>query len=174
MFPLLTLTALLFATDPATCPLHEQHMKAAQSKANGDAHHGAEVDGRHDTFGMDHGESHHNFRLYADGGAIELRVNDPQNAELIGVIRTHLRDIAGQFAKADFSTPAFVHSYAPDGVDTMKRLGAKIGYRYEDTPGGGRIRVRTKDAEALAAVHAFMKFQVVEHRTGDKGTVESE
>jgi hypothetical protein len=39
-------------------------------------------------------------------------------------------------------------------------------------PKGGEVRISTKNAAALEAVHKFLRFQVVEHRTGDSGEVE--
>jgi hypothetical protein len=164
-------TLIFASTDQTNCPLHEQHMKAA---ANGDAKHGAEVDARHDTFGMAHDVSRHNFRMFADGGAIELRASDPADSNTVSVIRKHLREVAAQFAKNDFSTPAFVHGLSPDGVVKMKQLRDRIRYRYERLDAGGRIRVTTSDPEALAAIHDFMKFQVVEHHTQDSGEIEKD
>jgi hypothetical protein len=158
--------------DQTACPMHEEHMKAA--KADGSAQHGAEVDARHDTFGMAHDASHHNFRMFKDGGAIELRANDPNNAAMIDVIRKHLREINASFVKSDFSTPMFVHGHAPDGVADMKRLSSKIEYRYEDLESGGRIRMITSDRKAVAAIHDFVKFQVTEHRTADTGQIEED
>ena len=71
-----------------------------------------------------------------------------------------------------FSMPLFVHGHEPNGTATMKRLHARISYRYEDVDAGGRVRVTTTDPKALSAVHDFMKFQIKEHRTGDRGEVE--
>lgn len=156
------IAALLFAV-AMDCPMHAQHMNAQ---------HAAEVDSRHDTFGMAHDSSHHNFRLFKDGGAIELRANDPNDAAMIDVIRRHLRDVGASFVKGDFSTPMFVHGHAPDGVGEMKRLRRRIEYRYEDVDAGGRIRITTTDARALTAIHDFMKFQITEHRSADTSQVE--
>jgi hypothetical protein len=41
-----------------------------------------------------------------------------------------------------------------------------IQYRYEDTPAGGRVSITTTDPGALAAVHAFLRYQIAEHKTG--------
>jgi hypothetical protein len=158
--------------DQTACPMHEQHMKAAH--ADDSASHGAEVDARHDTFGMSHESSHHNFRQFKDGGAIELRANDPNDTAMIDMIRTHLREINASFVKSDFSTPMFVHGHAPDGVAEMKQLARRIRYRYEDVEHGGRIRVTSTDPKALAAIHDFLKFQVVEHHTSDPGAIEED
>ena len=158
--------------DQTACPMHEQHMKAAHPDDS--ASHGAEVDARHDTFGMSHESSHHNFRQFKDGGAIELRANDPNDTAMIDMIRTHLREINASFVKSDFSTPMFVHGHAPDGVAEMKRLSRRIRYQYEDVDHGGRIRITSTDPKALAAIHDFMKFQVIEHRTSDPGAIEED
>ncbi|HEX6099824.1 MAG TPA: hypothetical protein VF432_26160 [Thermoanaerobaculia bacterium] len=177
---LVLLSAGLAAADdkaPASCPMHAQHMAAAKaesSRADGSAEHGRHVDGRHDTFGMPHTKSTHSFRLFADGGAIELRANDKGDDATIAAIRGHLREIVQQFEKADFSTPAFVHGYRPDGVARMEQLRGDIAYRYQSVDAGGRIRITTRSAEALAAIHDFLRFQVTEHRTANTGKVEKD
>ena len=150
--------AALLLTVAMDCPMHAQHMKAA---------HAAEVDARHDTFGMAHDSSHHNFRSLKDGGAIELRANDPNDAAMIDVIRKHLRDIHASFAKNDFSAPMFVHGETPDGVADMKKLSDRIEYHYEDVDAGGRVSMTSTDRRAVAAIHRFVKFQISEHRSGD-------
>ena len=167
------------ATDPmASCPMHAQHMadakKAAESTAHADHDHAASVDMHHDTFGMSHESTTHSFRLFADGGAIELRANDTADEATVHAIRTHLEKVTKQFQANDFSTPAFVHGAKPDGVTTMERLHGHIAYRFEPLPGGGRIRMTAKGAEALTATHDFLKFQIVEHRTRNSGEVEAD
>lgn len=165
-------------SDPmASCPMHAQHMAETQKEhvaPDGSAQHGQDVDHRHDAFGMEHTASSHSFRLFADGGAIELRANVAEDEKNVTMIRTHLQQTAVQFNTADFSTPAFVHGYSPDGVAAMARLRANISYQYQQLTGGGRIRITAKSPEALAAVHDFLRFQVVEHRTGNTGKVEED
>lgn len=165
--------------DKSACPMHAQHMAAAKStagpvRADGSAEHGRHVDSRHDTFGMSHAKSTHSFRLFADGGAIELRATSAADGATVDAIRGHLQQVAEEFVKGDFSTPQFVHGYTPDGVAQLERLGRHITWRYERVDGGGRIRVTTKNAEALAGVHAFLRFQVTEHRTANTGEVEED
>jgi hypothetical protein len=170
------------STDPmASCPMHAQHMAAAKAapvradgRADGSAEHGRHVDSRHDTFGMSHTKSTHSFRLFADGGAIELRASNAADEATIAAIRAHLQEITPQFAKGDFSTPRFVHGSTPDGVARLEQLRNDITYRYQQLDGGGRIRITTGSAEALAAVHAFLEFQVIEHRTANTGKVEAD
>ncbi len=54
----------------------------------------------------------------------------------------------------------------------MARLRSKIRYEFQSTEGGGRLRITTADAQALAAVHDFLRFQIEDHATGDKTSVE--
>ncbi|HKG22713.1 MAG TPA: hypothetical protein VKC34_12510, partial [Blastocatellia bacterium] len=86
-------------------------------------------------------------------------------------IRRHLELISGMFAAGDFSTPFAVHARTPDGVSDMERLKAAITYTYEETARGGRVRISSIDAKALAAIHEFLRFQIEDHRTGDSREV---
>ena len=56
----------------------------------------------------------------------------------------------------------------------MKQLKAAIKYRYETLERGGRVRISMHDAEALAAIHEFLRFQIKDHQTGDSVEVEKE
>lgn len=49
----------------------------------------------------------------------------------------------------------------------MRRLKAVIKYQFEETERGGRVRITTGDAEALAAIHEVLRFQISDHQTGD-------
>jgi hypothetical protein len=158
---------------PADCPMHAQHM-AEKSGAITDAHHGAKVDARHDDFGFSHDASRHSFRLFEDGGAIELHAAKEDDTATITAIRAHLTDIAKAFAKGDFAMPHFVHGHTPDGVDSLAKLHDVIEWKFEELPDGARVRMRSANPEALRAIHAFQRFQIAEHRTGEKGDVERE
>jgi hypothetical protein len=75
--------------------------------------------------------------------------------------------IAEMFARGDFSVPMFIHSIVPPGVETMKRLKGNIRYEAENTARGAQLRITTNDPRALAAVHQFLRFQILDHRTKD-------
>jgi hypothetical protein len=53
------------------------------------------------------------------------------------------------------------------GVAVMQRLKAEIKYEFAKTERGGRVRISTNNAEALAAIHDFLRFQIKEHETDD-------
>jgi TusA-related sulfurtransferase len=110
----------------------------------------------------------HTFRLFSDGGAIEIRGTDPKTVE---AIRTHLLEISKSFAAGDFTKPKAIHDRLPDGAAEMKQLRDAIAYRYEEIESGGRVRIVTSDPKALDAIHRFLRFQIAEHQTGDPTNV---
>ncbi len=67
----------------------------------------------------------------------------------------------------DFSAPMLIHAQNPPGAETMKGLRDAIQYKLENTERGARIRITTKNSEALEAVYKFLRFQIAEHQTGD-------
>jgi hypothetical protein len=132
-----------------------------------DDHHAA-VNQRGDhVMGFTHEKTTHHFRLYADGGAIQVTANDPKDTESRDQIRMHLSHIAQMFAAGDFQAPMLIHDQTPPGAATLQRLKAEVSYRFEETPNGGRVRIATKNKEALSAAHEFLRFQISDHRTGD-------
>jgi hypothetical protein len=49
----------------------------------------------------------------------------------------------------------------------MKDKHAEISYLFDELPTGGRVRIRTANADALKAIHDFLRFQIEDHHTGD-------
>ena len=115
--------------------------------------------------GFDQDKTVHHFPRTATGGSIEVEAKDAADEASRTAIRMHLKEIAGSFAKGDFSKPLMTHGETPDGVPDLQRLKASIRYKYEDTPRGGAVRITASDPEALKAVHAFLKYQTREHHT---------
>ena len=71
------------------------------------------------------------------------------------------------FAAGDFSLPMSIHGQVPPGVEVMKERKDVIRFAYAPTAKGGAVRISTRDARALDAVHEFLRFQIEEHQTGD-------
>jgi hypothetical protein len=53
----------------------------------------------------------------------------------------------------------------------MTRLKEQIRYEFSETDRGARIRVVASSPETTDAVHAFLLFQIVDHRTQDVPTI---
>jgi hypothetical protein len=117
--------------------------------------------------GFSHEKTTHHFHLTAGGGAIEVTANDSNDAASQAKIRVHLSHIAKLFKEGDFRTPMFIHDEAPPGVPTMKRLKADISYTFERIEFGARVRIATANAEAVEAIHEFLRYQIKDHHTGD-------
>jgi hypothetical protein len=143
-----------------------------QNTAPSDPDHGHEVIQRGNRgMGFLAANTAHHFRLFEDGGIIEVAASDPNDEKSRAEIRAHLAHIATLFSQADFNIPMFIHDTTPPGVVTMAKLRAEIHYQYEERPGGGAVRIVTRSQSALDAVHAFLLFQIVEHQTGDSAIV---
>jgi len=117
--------------------------------------------------GFSHEKTTHHFRLAADGGAIEVVANDPNDTASAEQIRAHLTHIAMLFKEGDFNIPMLVHGEAPPGVAAMKHLKGAISYTFESSDRGGRVRIATPNAEAIEAIHEFLRYQITDHQTGD-------
>jgi hypothetical protein len=142
---------------------------AAALVANGQTHDHHEMVNQHgdEVMGFSHEKTTHHFRLYPDGGAIEVQANDPADSTTCDQIRLHLEHISGMFANGNFEAPMLIHSQVPAGVPAMKRLRQEIRYKFEKTATGGLVRITTRNAEARAAVYEFLRFQITDHQTGD-------
>lgn len=156
--------------DPAVCPLHEEHTKAKKAATAAHEHDFAAMNKRGDDargMGFSQTETTHHFLLQKSGGAIQVEVNNAKDDANRDAIRKHLRNIADSFTKGDFSIPNFVHGEDPAGVKELRTLEKAVQYRFEELPQGGRVVLVAKSAEALQAVHSFLRYQIYEHRTGD-------
>jgi hypothetical protein len=89
----------LAAQDMQSCPMHKEHMKEA-------AQHQADVEKHGDeAMGFSHDKTTHHFRLYSDGGAIEVTVNDNKDSQNLQAIRSHLTHIVTMFSNGEFLIP---------------------------------------------------------------------
>jgi hypothetical protein len=123
--------------------------------------------------GFSHEATAHHFRLLKDGGEIIVEANNSNDKASIEQIRTHLSHIVGMFSNGNFNTPLLIHDTNPPGVATMTRLKSDIRYTLTDTNKGAKIRILTSSPETTDAVHAFLLFQIVDHKTGDAPTIGS-
>jgi hypothetical protein len=134
--------------------------------------HHAGVNQRGDqVMGFSHEKTTHHFRLYTDGGAIEVNANDSKDTDSRDQIQMHLGHIAQMFAEGNFRAPMLIHDQTPPGVPTLQKLKKEIAWRFEKTAKGGRVRATTANDEARGALHEFLRFQISDHQTGDSVTV---
>ena len=139
------------AQDIQSCPMHKDHQTEVQK--HGDR-----------AMGFPHDKTTHHFRLYSDGGAIEVTANNGNDSD-------DVKHIVMMFSNGDFSIPMFIHGQVPPGVTEMKDRQADISYTFEELPTGGKVRFRTTNHDALNAIHDFLAFQIQDHQTEDKTDV---
>lgn len=125
------------------------------------------VDRANHGMGFDQAATTHHFVLERTGGTIEVTARPGADSATAERVRMHLRHIATAFATGDFSLPMFIHDADPPGTQVVKERREQMTFRFEALSNGGRVMVRTADREALAALHAFLRFQIREHKTGD-------
>ena len=144
---------------------HEQHQaqmkKEAEMKQRGNV-----------AMGFDQDKTTHHFLLQRDGGAIQVETNTDADTESRDAIRHHLKTIAEQFAKGDFSAPFATHNQVIPGVATMQRLASAITYSYEERRRGATVLIKSADPKAIKATHQFLQYQIREHKTGDSLTAQ--
>jgi len=114
----------------------------------------------------------HHFRLLPNGGYVEVQANDASDFASRDHIRTHLQEQAKKFAAGDFGAPELTHDRVPPGVPVMQERKSAIRYKYEQLEGGGRLWMTSKHADAVAAIHEFLKFQIEDHKTGDSTEIQ--
>jgi hypothetical protein len=150
------------APEASSCPMHLQQRPAGEQQ-----HHEGVVQRGDEVMGFSHEKTTHHFRLYEDGGAIEVTANRADDTESRDAIRAHLGHIVTMFAAGNFSAPMLIHAQNPPGTEGMKRLKDAIQYKLETTERGARVRITTKNPDALRSVHEFLRFQIADHQTGD-------
>jgi hypothetical protein len=141
------------------CPMHEQHA--------GKQHDHDMIQRGDQGMGFAQDKTTHHFLLRKDGGAIQVTANSANDKASIGNVRMHLEHIREAFQSGDFNIPMFVHDQTPPGVPVMTNLKDQIHYSYEEVAQGGRVVISSKNADAVAAVQEFLRFQITEHKTGD-------
>src|ERR1051326_287938 len=138
---------------PAAVVAQQDHSKHGEMEKRGDQGMG---------FAQD--KTTHHFLLRKDGGAIQVTANAADDKTSREEIQMHLHHIANAFKSGDFNIPMFVHDQTPPGVSTMTKLKDQIHYKYESVENGGRVVISSLNAEAVNAIHEFLKFQIQEHQ----------
>lgn len=143
---------------------HEEHLRQLQ-KDEQLKHRGALA------MGFDQDKTVHHFLLRESGGAIVVTVKEVTDTASITQIRLHFREIAVSFANGAFDKPVATHGELPPGAETMTANAALIRYRYEERADGASVVLETGDHDTRKAIHEFLRYQIVEHKTGGPLTV---
>ena len=112
----------------------------------------------------------HIFEDTATGGVQRVVANDPDDAENILLIRSHLAEEAARFIEGDFTDPGYLHGEAMPGLAELTAAGARgqLEVSYSDTEEGGQIVFNSSEADVVIALHLWFQAQVTYH--GDHAT----
>ena len=155
IFLLLLILPVYAGEEHEGCPYHKQHQQSA-------------LDQRGETvMGFSQEKANHHFLLEENGGIISVEANDSSDGDTISAIQMHLSMVAKSFAKGDFQMAHAIHLQDPPGSQMMRELKDEIRYEYQKTERGARVKIATNSADAISAIHEFLRFQIQEHHTGD-------
>ncbi|MGY6277092.1 aspartate carbamoyltransferase [Methylomonas sp. MgM2] len=105
----------------------------------------------------------HVFDKTDAGGLQQVVAKVESDSEQIALIRKHLAEIAGRFAKGDFSGPKKIHGDNMPGVKMLSEHAAEVQFLYQDLPNGGQITYRSKDPKLIDAIHRYFDAQLSDH-----------
>ena len=151
---------------------HEDHLRQLEKAASAKASAPKDLKERGTiAMGFDQDKTVHHFLLQESGGAIVVTAKDAADTTSITQIRSHFQEIAASFANGAFDKPVATHGELPPGAATMTANAALIRYRYEERADGASVVLETADPDTREAIHQFLRYQIVEHKTGDPLTV---
>jgi hypothetical protein len=156
------LTILAIAAATTACARHDERGPAAAAAGDSARFAAVQTRGR-SVMGVDQYTSAHVFEDLPDGGRIVLDRADAADTAAIATIRRHMREVADDFRRGDFTKPFRVHAQQVPGTDVMGRRRDAMTYTVADRPRGAEVDIHTTDSAAVAAVHAFLAFQRSDH-----------
>jgi hypothetical protein len=106
----------------------------------------------------------HIFTKKSMGGIQQVVVKTPGDAAQIGLIREHLKKVAAQFSKGDFSGPTHIHGAEMPGLAELQAAqpGA-IKIQFRELKTGAEIIYTTKSPKLVAALHQWFDAQLADH-----------
>lgn len=111
----------------------------------------------------------HRFTKTEDGGVQVVVADDPADTEQVALIREHLAEERGRFARGDFDDPAAIHGHDMDGVAELRAGHADIAVTYADRPEGAQLTYSSEDPELVAAIHTWFDRQLMDHGAHAEG-----
>ena len=91
-------------------------------------------------------------------------MKSPGDTKQTALIRRHLKDIAGRFARGDFGAPTDVHGAQMPGLGAPKAaVPGELHVRYRDLRSGAEIQYSSHDPKHVSALHEWFDAQVADH-----------
>ena len=106
----------------------------------------------------------HIFTKTKTGGIQQVVTKSAKDEAQIRLVREHLKEIAAQFSKGDFSGPAHIHGDDMPGLAELRKADpAAIKLQYREIKSGGQIVYTAADPELVKALHRWFDAQLSDH-----------
>ncbi|MCT9077569.1 hypothetical protein [Streptomyces fulvoviolaceus] len=108
-------------------------------------------------------ETTHHFTPTETGGVQDVVADQPDDAQQVDLIRTHLRQEAKAFGQGDFGDPARIHGKGMPGLTDLQDGYERIAVRYQERPDGATLTYETAEAVLVDALHDWFEAQLGDH-----------
>jgi hypothetical protein len=106
----------------------------------------------------------HIFTKIKMGGIQQVVVKNPADATQIALIRKHLKKIAAQFSRGDFSDPSRIHGTEMPGLAELNAAQpGEIKIQYRKLNMGAEIIYTAKNPKLVEALHKWFDAQLADH-----------
>ncbi|MDX8128989.1 aspartate carbamoyltransferase [Methylomonas sp. LW13] len=105
----------------------------------------------------------HIFNKTDTGGIQQVIAKDAADSQQIGLVRSHLSQLATHFAAGDFSGPRRIHGDDMPGLNALASAAGKVSFAYRELPNGAEIEYRSEDKQLIEAVHSYFDAQLSDH-----------
>lgn len=104
------------------------------------------------------------FTKTVHGGVQHVIAKSADDAQQIKLIQTHLKKIADEFRKGDFSETERIHGADMPGLTQLKTAETDdIKFEYKALPDGAQIHYSTEYPQFVQALHEWFAAQASEH-----------
>lgn len=108
-------------------------------------------------------ETTHRFTPTETGGVQDVLADQPDDAEQVTLIRSHLQQEAKAFGRGDFGDPAQIHGDGMPGLTELQNGYERIEVRYREQPDGATLTYTTEEPALVDALHDWFESQLSDH-----------
>jgi hypothetical protein len=105
----------------------------------------------------------HRFQPTETGLVQTVVADDPDDGQQIELIRRHLEEEAGRFARGDFDDPAAIHGEEMPGLAELRAGAAEIDIQLVPLDDGARLIYTADDPALIDALHRWSQAQLFDH-----------
>lgn len=106
----------------------------------------------------------HIFTKTPKGGVQQVITKQVDDAAQIRLTRAHLKSIADEFSRGDFSGPTHIHGMDMPGLAELKQAKpGEIKIQYREVKAGAELSYSTENPVLVTALHRWFDAQLSDH-----------